>query len=238
MYVYHEPNGRGYAYFDVSKRAEPAVFHRRMCETLVRALKDKGISASVLDAKDWLAICRQRKLCVVVDMCQYPHESLYRGQDEGSPIEQWLDAGGVMVYSGDWPFHWYVKADGELDSRGAGQQGDDDIFDVDLVKDGFVGVEVAPTDAARKWIPSLHAGRTLRPFDAEAVKQHCPWYEFYLRGKRGARTAADALAFRMPHGKGLFVAFHLRRGSHTDSNQAIFEFITNRLPAVLKGAAR
>lgn len=236
--ILHDPVNAAFAYFDVPKVMEPADFHLRMCEVLRDALRRSGFDADVVDAKRWLEICKTRSRCVVVNICQYPFAPLYGGEDEGSAIEQWLDAGGMLVYSGDWPFFWYLRPGEGLRGAGAGGEGDDDIFDANLVEDGFVGIKVEPTDLGRKWLPSLRGGTTQRPFDAEAVKRHCPWHEFYSLGKRRKPdgkwlTAADALCFRMPAGKGYFAAFHLRRGTHTDSNQVIYEFITRRLPRLL-----
>ncbi len=243
VYVYHEPGGAGHAYFDPPKALEPEFFHRRMAEVLVEALRGAGVEASVADARTWLRLCRARERGVVVDLAQYPVEELYGGEDEGSPVEEWLDAGGVMIYAGDWPFHWYVGPDGALKGEGACSQGDDDIFDADLVRDGFVGIAVGPTEEGKRWLPSLRAEGTLRPFDADAVARHCPWYELYSVGTRPdaegkVLRAADALCFRLPSGDGFFAAFHLRRGSHTDSNQVVYEFITRRLAGVLAEGGR
>jgi len=238
VYVYHEPGAVGYGYFDVPKQVEMEAFHLHLCEALAGALTDAGFKASVIDAREWLRLCNERRRCVVVDIGQFPSHVLYEGQDDGSPIEGWLNAGGILVYSGDWPFFWYAGSDGRIHGEGAMDRGDDDIFGADLVRDGFVDMTVEPTEAGKKWLPSLRAGGTLRPFDADAVARACPWYEFYSLGKRTeadgtVHTASDALCFRLPKGEGFFAAFHLRRGAHTDTNQIIYEFLTRRLAAVL-----
>lgn len=82
VYVYHEPTVGGYAYFDVSKRAEPTVSDLRMCEVLVRELRKRDVAASLVDAKGWVELCHARKRCIVVDICQYAHEMVYQRQDE------------------------------------------------------------------------------------------------------------------------------------------------------------
>ena len=237
VYVYHEPGVGGYGYLDAPKQVETEAFHLHMAQALVGALTDAGFTASVIDAKEGLRICNERRRCVIVDICQYPSHLLFAGQ-EGSPIAEWLRAGGIMVYSGDWPFFWYVGGDGKTLGEGANSFGDDKVFGADLVREGFVDIAVAPTDAGKKWLPSLSAGGTMRPFDADAVAAACPWHEFYSLGKRTeadgtVHTAADALCFRVPKGDGFFAAFHLRRGSHTDTNQIIYEFLTKRLAGVL-----
>ncbi len=237
VYVYHEPGAAGYGYFDAPKQVDTEIFHLHLCEALAKALTEAGFTAKVIDAKEWLRLCDDRSRCVVVEIGQFPSHVLFAGQ-EGSPIAEWLKAGGILVYTGDWPFFWYVGGDGKTLGEGANSFGDDKIFGADLVREGFIDIGVEPTEAGKKWLPSLRPGGTVRPFDADAVAQACPWYEFYSLGKRTqadgtVQTAADALCFRVPKGDGFFAAFHLRRGSHTDTNQIIYEFLTKRLAGVL-----
>lgn len=232
--VYHDETYWHVGYLDADKQVTAPLYHRLMCEALIQALEREGVEAAIVDAEGWLRLCREPERCIVVDICQTVPGIIYSGQDDGSPLESWLEAGGILCYSGDWPMFWYALA-GEAKAGGDGAQleGDDDVFDADLVKDGYVGVATTPTEEGKAVLPGLRPGSTMRPFDATAVAESCAWYEVYGRGERPGpagqpMVAADPVCFRVPGGKGHFFAAHLRRGHHRDTNQLMLEFILNR----------
>jgi len=232
--VYHDETYWHVGYLDADKQITARVYHRLMCEALVQALEREGVQARVIDAAGWLRLCEDKTRCIVVDICQSVREIIYHGQDDGSPLEQWLEAGGILAISGDWPLYWYaLPGDQRAGGDGAGWLGDDDVFDADLVKDGYVDMVMQPTELGKSVLPSLRSSYTLRPFDGLAVAQACQWYEVYGRAERPAgggasMVAADPVCFQVPGGSGYVFGCHLRRGQHRDTAQLMYEFILNR----------
>ncbi len=254
VFLYHDEAYVGFNYLTASKDVvfAPDAYwpilpgtvdvrghHRELMEGLRGALAAVGIPAQILDAAAWGRLCQERKAAVVVDIGQIVPDTVFRGQPTGAPLRDWLMAGGMLVYSGDWPFYWYVDGSGKASCEGAGPQGGDAIFGADLVKEGFTDFPTSPTEVGKRWLPSLSASWSQRPFDLTAVQKACPWSEAYLVGERdqgGAhQVAADGLAFRPPGAKGYFAGFHFRPGMHTDTNQLVFEFLTRRAPTLFGG---
>ncbi len=95
-----------------------------------------------------------------------------------------------------------------------------------------MGIGCQPTEDGAAALPAFEGWRSARPFDADAVRAHCTWYELYGLGERRAgnetRRAADPLAFRMPNGKGYFFGCRFSRGPHTDAAQMVYDFILRR----------
>lgn len=232
--VYHDETYWSVGYLNADKQVTARRYHALMCEALVQALGREGVQASLIDAEGWLKLCQEGAACIVVDICQTLPSILYSGQDDGSPLEKWLEAGGILAWSGDWPMFWYaLPGDGRVAGESAQLEGDDDMFDADLVKDGYLDIAAAPTEQGKTVLPSLRPGGMTRPFDGAAVADSCEWYEIYGRGERPGpggqpMVAADPVCFRVPGGKGYFFAAHLRRGHHRDTNQLMLEFILNR----------
>jgi hypothetical protein len=258
VYLYHDEQFACYGYLDAPKavtyppdRYWPVTpgdatavgaYHRELMAALGWSLRRQGARAQVLDAAGWRDLCERGDRAVVVVIGSTIPDVVFAGQPDGSPLDRWLKGGGGMVYSGDWPFYWHCNAAGANSAEGGASQGDDAVFGADLVRDGFDGQTTKPTPLGARWLPSLRDTWTLRPFDLEAVRRACRWSEVYGSGERtvnGTRqTAADSLCFRVPGGEGLFAAFHLTRGQHTDTAQVILEFLSGRLPALLGGEAR
>ncbi len=232
VYVYHDAAYFHTGYFDVPKRADPLEFHRLMSLAICDELGRRGVPAKLLGARDWAKICRAKRKCIVVDLGQSVPATVYHGQDDGSPLEEWLDAGGILCYAGDWVCHWYALEGGGREGQSAGQRGDDDVFDADLVKADFVGIRCNPTPEAKSVLPAFRGWASSRPFDADAVQRSCEWYEIYGLGERkgpeGTRRAADPLAFRVPQGRGYFFGCRFARSAHTDSAQMVLDFILKR----------
>ena len=254
VYLYHDEARVGFNYLAASKdvlftpggywpilpgTADVTTHHREMMAGLRAALAGAGIPAEVLDATGWGKLCQERTIATVVDICQTVPDTVFKGEPQGSPVREWLHSGGNLIYAGDWPFYWYIDANGKSGCEGAAGQGDDAVFGADLVKEGFTDFVTNPSEVGKGFLPSLMPSWTQRPFDLTAVRKLCPWSEAYLVGERGNgpthQSATDGIAFRPPDAKGYFVGFHFRRGMHTDTNQLVFEFLTRRAPALLGG---
>lgn len=258
VYLYHDDAYANYGYLQAPKavtlvqggawpiapggNTQASAYHRGMMRALAGELTAAGVPGEPLDAAGWLALCRSGRRAIVVTICQNLPDLIFSGQAEGSPLETWLDGGGILVYSGDWPFYWYTDRSGKGSDAGAGVRGDDAIFDADLVRDGMVGITCQPTEQGARALPSLRGTWTLRPFDLDAVERACPSCETYLQGERtqdGLRQrAADGLCFRLPHGSGSFVGLHFERGPHGDTAQVVLEFLTGRARELFGGEAR
>lgn len=238
VYVYHDADYFHTGYFDVPKRAEPLEFHRLMSEALRDELRRCGVAAELVDAEGWARLCADKRKCIVVDIAQSVPATVYRGQDDGSPLEEWLDAGGILCYAGDWAFHWYSLEGGKHSGDSAGHRGDDDVFDANLVEGGFVGIRCKPGPVGKEVLSAFKGWASSRPFDADAVEKSCKWHEIYGLGERkttdGLRRAADPVAFRVPGGKGYFFGCRFARSAHTDSAQMVFDFIMKRGLGLLK----
>ena len=238
VYIYHDAGYFSAGYLDPPKGADAVEYHRLMANALGQELARHGVSSAIIDAEGWAEVCGQGRRCIVVDIAQSVPSTVYSGQDDGSPLKRWLQAGGLLCYSGDWFAHWYASPGGGHEGSSACQSGDDDIFGADLVRDGFVGIACEPTEAAQAVLPGFKGWRTSRPFDADAVVAACPWHEFYGLGRRpaagGILRAADPLAFRVPGGRGYFFGCRFGRSTHTDSAQMVCDFILNRGLSLLK----
>ena len=157
-------------------------------------------------------------------------DTLWSGQAEGSLLEQWIDHGNTIIWTGDYAFWAYRDlSPGQNSHRIVGDSGDDRVLDISPIV--FRTTTYQRTAAGAQYIPSLPAvySADSRPINRAALGPYVV-DEAFACDNQGY---CDAIVIHNPLiGGGYFFQAGMLRWSDLpslDRAQMIREFITNWL---------
>jgi hypothetical protein len=157
-------------------------------------------------------------------------DTLWSGQAEGSLLEQWIDHGNTIIWTGDYAFWAYRDlSPGQNSHRIVGASGDDLVLDISPIV--FRTTTYQRTAAGAQYIPSLPAvySADSRPVNRAALGPYVV-DEAFACDNQGY---CDAIVIHNPLiGGGYFFQAGMARSSSIpglDRAQMIREFITNWL---------
>lgn len=162
---------------------------------LEEVFNELGVPYTVLNSEE-LRSFMLSETGIVVFTSDVAPDTVWDGSDD-SIILKWLRNGGVLFWTGDWEFYYIGHADGSMSRSGA----EDKLLGKRITAVLDEGVEVKPTDAGAKYIPSFRGFRSMRPFD-EAELSGLE-YEAYGAAELNGKRFLDPCAVRV--GRGLFV---------------------------------
>ncbi len=188
---------------------------------IIEKLESKSICAEIVNADELKIFMNENPTgCVVMCMGAAP-DTIWDGSEDSSLVEKWLDNGGRMAWTGDWPFFHISNADGTLKKVDA--KGSEYVFDFQPISKArwyveYYEVGMTPTDVGKKVLPSLHEFNAARPVDIKAVEDNSPNYEFYATGNPEPTgllvgPASDPCAFSPKGGTGIFGWVALRNST-------------------------
>ena len=205
--IYYDPS-KGPAWIDPAKMA-PAVEN---------ALTDKRIPCSIMDAKALVDYMNANAEGIVIMTTGIAPGEIFKSQGDKDLAHKWLFAGGIMFWTGDWPFYyWDVPAN----CPGAG--GEASVFGVTMTQ-GADGTKVKPTALGKELIPSIKEHISCRPVSIAILESNKFVYESYADNG----NLADPIAFQAPKMKGWFV------NTYTWPDDESYEDIAFRISELLE----
>ena len=109
-------------------------------------------------------------------------------EPDGSNIENFIEAGNVHVNVADWIY--YMSYEGGVRSADNGGTGAANVFDIPGLSFGDRGTDFQPTAEGKKYIPSLKAFDSARPWHMEQFKG-TPWDLVAFAVDKGDKNSAD-----------------------------------------------
>lgn len=186
--IYYDPS-KGNAWIDPAQVA-PAVEN---------ALKDKKIQCSIMNTKALVDYMNANPEGIVIMTSGIAPGEIFKSQGDKDLVHKWLFAGGIMFWTGDWPFYyWDVPAN----CPGAG--GEASVFGVTMTQ-GADGTKVKSTAKGKELIPSINKEHlSSRPVSIAILDARKFVYESYADNG----NLADPIAFQAEEMKGWFVNIH------------------------------
>lgn len=172
----------------------------QLVPAIEKAFKAKGIKYSITDAETLAAYMGANKEGIVVMTMGIAPAEIFKNQGEKDLVRQWLFDGGVMFWTGDWPFYYW-----DTPANCPAAQGEVSVFGASVTQSsGPPGAAMEPTELGKKLIPSIKASPSSRPVSLALLNSSRFEFESYSDNK----SVADPIAFRAPKMNGWFVNFH------------------------------
>ena len=124
----------------------------------------------------------------------YPFPNL---EPDGSAIEEFIETGNILINVADWIF--YMSYEGGVRSPDNGPAGAANVFDIPGLSFGSRANNMKPTAQGKKYIPSLKAFVTDRPWHVEQFKGS-DW-DLVIFAEADASNADPAVAISKKSGK-------------------------------------
>jgi hypothetical protein len=137
---------------------------------------------------------------VLVLACGTTPSGLYpfpNKEADGSVVENFIEAGNILINIADWIF--YMSYEGGVRSADNGPTGAANVFDIPGLSFGSRVNAMKPTDAGKKYIPSMKAFATDRPWHVEQFKGS-DW-DLVIFAEAGKNDADPAVAISKESGK-------------------------------------
>lgn len=164
---------------------------------------------------------------------QFPNED-----PDGSPVEEFVEAGNVVINVADWIF--YMSYEGGNRSADNGPSGAANVFDIPgLTFGNRGGADEIPTALGEKYIPSLKPFNSVRPWHLEQFEGK-PWtLHLFAVDKDDPNTADPAVAVSTEKGRdgnGIIAAMWQKDAAEWAEKPdprgvGVVEFISNWLTA-------
>ena len=164
-----------------------------------KALDAKSIKNNVVNAADLVTYMNANKTGVVIMATGIAPGEIFKNQGDKDLVRQWLTGGGIMLWTGDWPFYYW-----DVPANCPAAAGETSVFGV-VVTAGTGSTNMTPTDLGKKLIPSIKEHTSQRPIMLKTLDSNKFNFESYADD--GA-TYADPIAIQAPKMKGWFVNMH------------------------------
>jgi len=164
-----------------------------------KALDAKKIKYEVVNAADLVTYMNANKTGIVIMATGIAPGEIFKSQGNKDLVNQWLTGGGIMLWTGDWPFYYF-----DAPANCPGSAGETSVFGV-IVTASTGSTNMTPTDLGKKLIPSIKEHTSQRPIMLKTLDSNKFNYESYADD--GA-TYADPIAIQAPKMKGWFVNMH------------------------------
>lgn len=197
-------------------------------DTLVKfvpeTLAKYGISCKIVDAKQLAEIVSHLEDApnTVILMAQdVAPDTVWSGARD-SPIQLWIEAGGTLIWTGDWEFYYI----GFSNYTNVHQPYIENIVFGMITVTAFAdNTEVKPTELGRRIMPSFESYRTDRPAYASIAET----LECEIYGLSDDGLYAEPILIKV--GKGAVVKICMTGGRIDSTTRAILicEFILNRI---------
>ena len=171
----------------------------QMAPAAQKALDEKKITYEVVNAADLVTYMNANKTGVVIMATGIAPGEIFKNQGDKDLVRQWLTGGGIMLWTGDWPFYYF-----DAPANCPGSAGETSVFGV-IVTASTGSTNMTPTDLGKKLIPSIKEHTSQRPIMLKTLDSNKFNFESYADD--GA-TYADPIAIQAPKMKGWFVNMH------------------------------
>lgn len=191
-----------------------------------KALEAKGIPFKVVKAPDLVTYMNANKEGIVIMTTGIAPGEIFKNQGDKDLVVKWLTDGGIMLWTGDWPFYYW-----DAPANCPGAAGEVSVFGVTFTQGlGPPGQKMEPTELGKKLIPSIKTHLSSRPVSLATLMNNKFDYESYADNG----SFADPIALRTSKMKGWFVNIHTWPENETLDEVAkqMAELITNRFMIV------
>ncbi len=186
-------------YYDAAKGSawiDPAGYVR----AIEPAFKEAGVAYKIVTAKELEAYMNANKEGIAIITMGIAPGEIFKNQGEKDLARTWLFDGGIMFWSGDWPFYYW-----DVPANCPAAAGEVSVFGVSVTQGaGPPGASMEPTDLGKKLIPSMKEHPSSRPVSLGILNSSKFEFESYADNK----SQADPIAFRAPKMLGWFVNFY------------------------------
>lgn len=216
VYIYHDSSYRN-SWLSITDSDKIVKF-------VPETLEKYGISCEIIDAKQFAEIVSRLQDApnTVILMAQdVAPDTVWTGTRD-SPIQLWIEAGGTLIWTGDWEFYYI----GFSNYTNVHQLYIENIvFGMITVTAVADNTEVNPTELGRRTMPSFESYITDRPAYASIAET----FECEIYGLSDDGVYAEPVLIRV--GRGAIVKICMTGGDVDSSTRAILicEFILNRI---------
>jgi hypothetical protein len=182
--IYYDP-AKGNAWINPAQMAPAAE----------AALTDKRIPCSIMDTDTMVSYMNANAEGIVIMTSGIAPGEIFKSQGDKDLVHKWLFAGGIMFWTGDWPFYYW-----DVPANCPGAAGEASVFGV-TVTQGADNTLVKPTDLGAELIPSIKQHLSCRPVSIAILEANDFAYESYADNG----DLADPIAFQAEDMKGWFV---------------------------------
>jgi hypothetical protein len=200
----------------------------QMVPAAQKALDALNVKNDVVNAADLVTYMNANQTGIVIIATGIAPGEIFKNQGDKDLVHKWLFDGGVMLWTGDWPFYYW-----DVPGNCPGSAGETSVFGV-IVTASVASTKMKPTDIGKKLIPSIKEGTSQRPIMLTVLDSSKFNYESYADD---GGTYADPIALQAPKMKGWFVNMHTWPEGATTLDQVgkdMAEVIKNRFLVTLK----
>jgi len=184
----------------VYKDKEPAwIDPAQMVAAIEPAFQAKGIDYKVVKAPELVTYMKANKTGIVIMTTGIAPSDIFKNQGDKDLVNTWLKDGGVMFWTGDWPFYYF-----DAPANCPAAAGEISVFGVTITA-GPGSINMIPTEVGEKLMPSLKEHTSQRPIMLGTLESNKFNYESYADD---GKTYADPIALQTAKMTGWFVNFH------------------------------
>lgn len=154
--------------------------------------EEYGIPYEIVDADGLRNVCldlvNANETIVVMAMDVAP-DTIWDGSPDGSIVEAWLEAGGTMIWKGDFQFYYIGHSDGSREHLG-----NIESYVFDRYVTGWVGLNTNSTSLGANYLPGFESLYTDRPASRSLIEGL--YYEAYGSGIVDGEEYLDPVLFQ------------------------------------------
>ncbi len=187
-------------------------------------LSKYGISSEIVDARRLAEIVSRLEDApnTIILMAQdVAPDTVWTGEPS-SPIQLWIEAGGTIIWTGDWEFYYVGFSNYTMVHR---PYIENVIFGMITVTAFADNTEVKPTELGRRIMPSFESYRTDRPAYASIAET----FECEIYGTSDDGIYAEPILIKVGEGAVVKICMTGGRVDFTTRATLICEFILNRI---------
>jgi len=216
VYIYYDPSYRN-AWLSV---ADSDTIVKFVPETLAKY----GISCEIVDAKrlaEMVSNLQEAPNTVILMAQDVAPDTVWTGARD-SPIQLWIEAGGTLIWTGDWEFYYIGFSNYTIIHQ---PYIESIVFGMITVTAFADNTEVKPTELGRKIMPSFESYRTDRPAYASIAET----FECEIYGLSDDGVYAEPVLIKVGEGAVVKICMTGGRVDSTTRSILICEFILNRI---------
>jgi hypothetical protein len=185
--IYYDP-AKGSAWIDPAQMAPAAE----------AALVAENIKCRIVNAQELVTYMEANAEGIVIMTTGIAPGEIFQNKGEQDLVHTWLYDGGVMLWTGDWPFYYW-----DVPANCPAAAGEVSVFGVTVTQSAD-GTLMEPTDLGKELMPSIEEHLSSRPISLATMESRDFEYESYADNG----SLADPIAFQAPKMEGWFVNIH------------------------------
>jgi hypothetical protein len=163
-------------------------------------LKAKNIDCSIVDTEALVTYMEANREGIVIMTSGIAPGEIFKNQGDKDLVNEWLFGGGIMFWTGDWPFYYW-----DAPANLAAAAGEASVFGVTMTQGtGPPGQMMTPTNIGKELIPSIEEHPSSRAVSLAILETNGFEYESYADNG----SNADPIAFQARDMEGWFVNMH------------------------------